>query len=128
MPEQDKPQMGTVEPEEVQMVEFSIKIEASDTYVYSNVAGISISPWDLRINFADVNVVNKKDEAFKAVMGIVMPPEHAAGLTLLLMRQLRNYEEQFGAIRHPDWQAMKARSKKTAEDPKESRPQEKTKE
>ncbi len=113
MPEQPKPgQLLGIEPEETKIVSFTIRVDPPDSYVYSNVAGVSISPWDIRINFADVNVVNEGEQGFKAVIGIVMPPEHAAGLAMLLTRQLKQYEDQFGEIRHEPWQAMKARNAK----------------
>lgn len=123
MPEQDNPgQAIGVEPE-TKVVNFVIKIEAPDSYIYSNVAGIAISPWDIRINFADVNVEHDGEQTFKAVIGVVMPPEHAAALVMLLTAQLKQYEEQFGEIRHEAWRNMKARNAKLkatlAREPKE---------
>jgi len=123
MPEQDKPtQVIGIEPQDTKLINFTIKIDSPDTYIYSNVAGVSISPWDIRINFADVNVTDEgQEQVFKAVTGVVMPPEHAAGLVMLLTGQLKQYESQFGEIRYPPWQAMKARNAaraaKMAEEP-----------
>lgn len=116
MPEQDKPtQVIGVEPQGTKVINFTLKIDPPGSYIYSNVAGVSISPWDIRINFADVNVTDEgTEQVFKAVAGIIMPPEHAAGLVLLLTGQLKQYESQFGDIRNPQWQAMKARNAKRA--------------
>ncbi len=93
----------------VQNVQFTTKIEPPDAYVYSNVAGMTISPWDIRIHFADVVPTAGGGEAkAKTVVGVLMPPEHAAALTLLLMTQLANFERQFGPIRHPRWAGLRA--------------------
>jgi hypothetical protein len=93
---------------------YNVTIEAADTYIYSNVAGISIAPWDIRINFAEVQP--RGDQVVsKTVAGIVMPPEHAAALAMLLLAQLHHFEAQFGAIRHPEWVKMKSESSQLQE-------------
>jgi hypothetical protein len=101
---------SAVEPEEARMVSLRIEIDPPSAYTYSNVAGVSISPWDIRINFADVNPVEGQTNV-KAVVGVTVPPEHAAGLAILLIDQLKRYEAQFGQIRHPKWQAMRSMAK-----------------
>lgn len=96
------------------IVQFKFSIEQPDSYVYSNVAGVSITPWDVRINFADVNpeITTAGDDnsidagPIKALTGIIMPPEHAAGLAILLFEQLHVFEKQFGKIRNRHWRSM----------------------
>ena len=44
------------------------------------------------VNFADVRPEMATPELkSKAIVGVVMPPEHAAGLVILLTAQLRNF-------------------------------------
>jgi hypothetical protein len=94
--------------------EFTITIEPPDSYVFSNVASIAVSPWDIRVNFVDVVPrPDSKDGRFKASVGITMPPECAAGLALLLIEQVRSFEDQFGAIRNPKWIAKKEAAAKS---------------
>jgi len=95
-------------------VEFTIQIKRPDSYAYSNVAGIALTPWDLRIHFADVNPDSPEPQEFKAHTGIVMPPEHAAGLAFLIFDQLKLYENQFGPIRQDRWRAMIEKTKTKA--------------
>jgi hypothetical protein len=83
----------------------TILIDAADQHHYSNVASVTISPWDIRLNFADVDV-SDETHRHKAHHGIVMPVEHAAGLVFLLTNQLKAFEAQFGKIRHPKWRKM----------------------
>jgi len=97
-------EFGTFEPP--RRIEYNVKIEPAETYIYSNVAGVSIAPWDIRINFAEVQP-RGDDVISRTVAGIVMPPEHAVALALTLMQQLRIYEKQFGLIRHPAWAALR---------------------
>jgi hypothetical protein len=87
-----------------------ITIEHAESYLYSNVAGVSISPMDIRIDFADVTAQGKT----KTVAGITLSPEHAAQLVLLLMTQLQNFEKDFGDIRTPHWKALKEKTLKEA--------------
>ena len=58
----------------------------------------SISPSHIRINFA---------EAQRREGGVVLTPEDAAGLALLLLDQLRRYENEFGPIQDPNWAASR---------------------
>lgn len=114
--ETEKPLRSPAEPIIGEALSLRIEIEPADSYVYSNVGSISVSPWDIRINFADVTPTTEQNTKFKAVIGVVMPPEHAAGLAILLMDQLQVFENQFGPIRHPKWHAIsRAALKRAAE-------------
>src|SRR5690348_14185810 len=106
MPDKPETALDLAEPEVAETRNVRIEIEPPDSYVYSNVAALSISPWDFRIHFADVTPTENENAKFKAVVGIVMPPEHAAGLMFLLKDQLSKFEQVGGPIRHPRWQAM----------------------
>jgi len=112
MAEPEDTKQVEVESGPLREVSFQIKIQEADSFAYSNVASISMSPWDLRVNFADVNPkLDEPEGTTKAFAGIIMPPEHAASLALLLMDQLHRYEQQFGLIREPKWRAMATAAK-----------------
>jgi hypothetical protein len=110
MPEQSSP----IEAKTVKSGLRTMRIDSPPSYVYSNVAGVSLTPWDVRINFADVNptdpaAMDQPEDTILRIAantGIVMPPEHAAGLAILLVQQLQVYEQQFGPIRHPKWKTL----------------------
>jgi hypothetical protein len=88
---------------EPRSVSVKVSIDRSESYIYSNIASVTLSPMDIRIDFADATVEGKT----KTVAGITMSPEHAAGLVIILTQQLKHFEKQFGAIRSPQWKAMK---------------------
>lgn len=89
------------------LVKFTIDVKPSESYLYANVSSVSVSPFDIRINLADATPYGAESKT-NTVMGLVMPPEHAAGLAILLCAQLANFEDQFGLIRHKQWQTWKA--------------------
>jgi hypothetical protein len=104
-------------------VNLQVEILPPDTYTYSNISSVSITPWDLRLNFGDFNpdeIIGTESKKIKATAGITLPAEHAAGLLVLLMQQLQLFEAQFGLIRHPKWQEMRRNAlanRKTAPPP-----------
>ena len=102
-----------MEPNTKEKTVVNLTIEAADHHHYSNVASITLSPWDIRLNFADVDI-SHEDGKFKAHHGIVMPPEHAAALMFLLTSQLTVFEKQFGPIRQKRWRAMVAKAAQEA--------------
>ena len=103
MAEQEQARNQELEAEAPEKLQLKIKIEHAESYIYSNVAGVSISPMDIRVDFADVTMDGKA----KTVAGITMSPEHAAGFVLLMLSQLHNFENQFGDIRTAKWKEMK---------------------
>jgi hypothetical protein len=97
----------TKEPQgDVDMQEVTLQIPYPDAFIYSNCAAFSISQMDIRIGFAEA----LPDRKAYARVGIVMAPEHAAILALNLLGQVHAYEQTFGMIRVPEWQARKARA------------------
>ncbi len=106
MPEQNPKEPGIdLAPGETEKSEVEVRIEDAESFVYSNIAGVSVSPWDVRINFAEISPSRKN----QTKVGVVLPPEHAAALTLLLMQQLITFERQFGHIRHKGWAQLRDR-------------------
>lgn len=96
--------------------DYTVTLEPPDSYVFSNVAAVAVTPWDIRINFVDVvPSPQSKEGRFKAKIGVTMPAECAAGLALLLIDQLRAFESQFGSIRNEKWaNAQKKAAETTA--------------
>jgi uncharacterized protein DUF3467 len=72
-------------------------------FVYSNCAAFSLSAMDFRISFAEA----MPDGHAEARVGVVLPPEQAATLAIMLIHQLTTFEERFGEIRHPGWKAIR---------------------
>jgi len=92
--------------------EVALRIPFPDDFVYSNVAAFNLSLMDLRISFADVS----KDRIV-AKIGVVMPPEQAAVLCVMLTQQIITYEKIFGEIRHPLWKLAKSQMNFAPPDP-----------
>lgn len=82
------------------------ELQMPDNFIYSNIAAVGFSQLDFRITFAEV-LPNGK---FFTRVGIVMPPEHAAALALVLIGHARAYEERCGPIRLKQWQDQKTRA------------------
>jgi hypothetical protein len=40
-------------------------------------------------------------------VGLVLPPEAAAVIAMVLFEQVKTFEDNFGEIRHPMWKALK---------------------
>ena len=89
-----------------QLVKYTVDVQPSESYTYTNVSAVSISPFDIRINFADATPYGTESKT-TTVIGLVIPPEHAAGLAILLCAQALNFEEQFGPIRHKQWKEFR---------------------
>jgi len=58
-----------------------------------------MSLFDLRIGFGEA----MPDRTVKPRVGVVMSPEQAAILALLLIGQVAQYEKNFGPLRDPRW-------------------------
>src|ERR1035437_254901 len=96
-----------------ELKERAVKIPFPPSFAYSNCAEFSLSAMDFRISFAEVT----QDGNAEAKVGIVMPPEQAAMLALMLLQQLKTFEERFGSIRLPAWRAMQQHSGSIGDEP-----------
>ncbi|HYW43931.1 MAG TPA: DUF3467 domain-containing protein [Bryobacteraceae bacterium] len=94
---QDQSGEGTVN-------ERMVHIPFPETFTYANCAAFAISQMEIRLGFAEA----MQDGKAVPKVGIVLPPEAAAVIAIVLFQQVRTYEENFGEIRHPLWKAMKA--------------------
>ncbi|MSV27661.1 MAG: DUF3467 domain-containing protein [Bryobacterales bacterium] len=105
----DNPTPQERDPSEPKHRDVGVEIPFPTSYIYSNCASLSISLLDFRIGFAEA----MPNGQVEARVGVVMPPEHAAILAMNLVRHLAVYEQQFGEVRDPTWQAKKAALVKT---------------
>jgi hypothetical protein len=105
-------QVEASEPEEAE--EKKIEIEYPESFIYANVASVSFSQLDCRIVYAEV----LPDGRTFTKAGIVMPPEHAAALALVLINHVQAYEKRFGQIRLQHWQDMKRKYAPKPSEPK----------
>ena len=91
---------------ETERVNLTIEIGPPHSpYIYPNVVPVALSPMDLRLHFADVMPSGKSETK----VGIILSPEHAAGLVETLTEQLRLFAKQFGAIRDRGWNTAATR-------------------
>jgi hypothetical protein len=81
-----------------------VHIPFPETFVYANCCAFAIGQMEIRMGFAEA----MQDGKAVPKAGIVMTPETAAVTALVLLQQVKTYEENFGEIRHPIWKAMKA--------------------
>lgn len=124
MPEENRMPKDPIEVEPGRTVNLRIEITPPDSHFYSNVSGVNVTPWDIRIHFADLSPRDPMDTKSKAVVGVIMPPEHAAGLMLLLLEQVQVYEKQFGPIRLSKWAKLRASAEQFAAAEQKTKPQE----
>jgi hypothetical protein len=83
-----------------------------ESFIYSNCSAMAASPLDLHLSFAEA----MPDHRIVGKVGVVMPLEHAAILTMGMLRQLVFCEKNFGPIRVPDWQAFKSKAESEVAD------------
>ena len=82
----------------------AVQIPFPETFLYANCAAFAISQMEIRIGFAEAMQTGKA----VSKVGIVLPPEAAAVIALVLLAQVTMYEASFGEIRHSMWKAFKA--------------------
>jgi len=87
-----------------QVTHATIHIPFPDSFAYANCCAFSIGQTEIRLGFAEA----MQDGKAIPKCGVVLPPETAAVIALVLFQQVKTYEENFGEIRHKMWKAMKA--------------------
>ena len=100
----------------------TVLIPLPETFVYSNCAAFSLGQNEIRLGFAEV----MPDGRAYPRTGVVMPPETAAVVALVLMKQVAVFEHTFGQIRHPMWRAFKEGKDTTPFEPKAVSPEKQT--
>lgn len=107
MPEETAPST----PKHSEVETQTINIPQPDRYIYSNVAALSHSQYDVRLILADARPGGVSVDT----TGLVMTPEAAAALGMALVMRLITYEKSFGPIRNDDWTAFKNREMKNSD-------------
>lgn len=77
---------------------------ASFVSLYANDTQIQVSPWDFRFMFGLITVAPSEDSPNVVVTQIGevrMSPEHAKRVAMVLVQQIRNYEQSVGPIPQP---------------------------
>lgn len=82
----------------------TVVIPFPESFLYANCAAFAIGQNEIRLGFAEA----LQDGKAVSKVGIVMPPETAAVIALILFKQVQIFEQNFGEIRHPMWKALKA--------------------
>ena len=103
--ESDIKQEAPEESGTIELKQRKIHIPFPETFTYANCCAFSIAQMEIRLGFAEI--MQDGAEAIPRV-GVVLPPEAAAILALVLLQQVKAFEEAFGEIRHPAWKAAKA--------------------
>ena len=82
------------------------EVVASPTFVtlYTNDTQVQVTPWDVRLIFGEISS-GPTDKLptieIKQTGEVRMSPQHAKRIMMILLQQLTNYEERFGAIPQP---------------------------
>jgi hypothetical protein len=97
------------QPDESRVVRANINrepYEADDfAMLYANDTQVQMSPWDFRMIFGvikDAPTAERPTYLIKTVGEVRMSPPHAKRVAIILMQQLKRYEEIFGPIPQPD--------------------------
>jgi hypothetical protein len=71
--------------------------------LYSNDTQIQMTPWDVRLIFGEIEDVKVEGPAIKIRLTgeVRMSPQHAKRVAMILIQQLRGYEETIGPIPLP---------------------------
>jgi len=65
---------------------------------YANHANVASSPFDIRVNFAEIMPDEEGGYFFEDFVSITMSPQHAKALLFLLTKNIKRWEELFGKV------------------------------
>lgn len=79
-----------------------IKLKRSEKYcrIYSNGVQLSMSPWDIRMDFGQMMDGEPKPE-LQTDVTVLMSPSHAVAFLKALVSTVAKYENAFGPINDP---------------------------
>lgn len=77
-----------------------INVENMTSY-YSNSVEIGSSVWDFRLKCGEMVEATSEKIVIKDLCILYMSPSHAKAVSILLARQVKAYEDQFGEITVP---------------------------
>jgi hypothetical protein len=79
-------------------------IAASFVTLYANDTQIQTSPWDVRLIFGEITqpaTAERPTNIIKQTGEVRMSPQHAKVMAMILIAQLKRYEEMIGPIPTP---------------------------
>ncbi len=65
---------------------------------YANHANVTSSPFDIRLNFAEIVTDENDQYVFEDFASVIMSPQHAKALLVLLSNNVKRWENTFGQI------------------------------
>jgi hypothetical protein len=74
-----------------------ISAEATPS-VYTNHAEITLTTWDFRIKFGEIEKLTPEEVIVSERVRVAMSPQHAKVLSRVLAEHVANYEKAFGEI------------------------------
>jgi len=69
--------------------------------IYSNNTQIEVSTWDIRLKFGEILSASPQKITVRSLVDIVMSPQHAKALTVLMVNAIKEYETNCGKIPQP---------------------------
>jgi hypothetical protein len=66
--------------------------------VYANNAEVSITTWDFRLKFGEIEKITESEISVAERVRIAMSPQHAKAFSKVLAEHVTKYEEAFGEI------------------------------
>ena len=101
-----RPQGDGKEPTEIVRANVNREALKSDQFVsiYANDTQFQVSPWDVRLVFGVIDELPTKERPTILVQTLAevrMSPQHAKKVTMVLLEQLKAYEENVGPIPLP---------------------------
>lgn len=68
-------------------------------FYYANLTGMEISPYDFKFGFGRINNDNSTSNLKDAIdVEVMMSPQHAKSLLMMLSQNIAKYEDTFGTI------------------------------
>jgi hypothetical protein len=95
----------------------SITNAADARAVYANNSSITLSIWDILIDFGIIQRANRERLDVENHVRIIMSPPQAKVLSVLLARQVARYEQEYGPIASPVPIEEEADDPDTADEP-----------
>jgi hypothetical protein len=66
--------------------------------VYANNAEVTITTWDVRMKFGEIEKISESEISVAERVRVAMSPQHAKAFSVVLAEHIKKYEEAFGEI------------------------------
>lgn len=91
------------------------KVPDNRHHVYSNVAGMRTTTWDISLRFGEIREDESGQPGIHEVAHVTMSPGHFKAFVMMMTSQLADYEKENGQIRLPDALEMVTRESNLGE-------------